>query len=212
MDGAHWGDLDGDGTDELIVGLNGGGGLHAVSAEGKTLWSVKSLANVWNQAVVPAAKGRPARIFATEAGGTVRVYDAQGKLLQTIRPLGKYCTQLAATAVDAAGAIQAVAVGDDAAIAFNETGQVAWSTPVSKNNGSWRGATFASGDLDGDGVKDWAFLEASGELVVASAAGERLAALPADKGLGAFAIVPGKDGPGLLVVLTAGVVRAYRFE
>ena len=212
VDGAHWGDLDGDGTDELIVGLNGVGGLHAVSAEGTTLWSVKSLANVWNQAVVPAAKGRPARIFATEAGGTVRVYDAQGKLLQTIRPLGKYCSQLAATAVDAAGAIQAVAAGEDTAIAFNETGQVAWSTPVTKNNGSWRSASFSSGDLDGDGVKDWAFLEASGELVVASVAGERLAALPADKGLGAFAVVPGKDGPGLLVVLTGGVVRAYRFE
>ena len=86
-------------------------------------------------------------------------------------------------------------MGEDTAIAFNETGQVAWSTPVPKNNGSWRSATFSSGDLDGDGVKDWAFLEASGELVIASAAGERLAALPADKGLGAFAIVPGKDGP-----------------
>jgi peroxiredoxin len=34
VNGAHWGDLDGDGNDEMMVGENGFGGLHAVSAEG----------------------------------------------------------------------------------------------------------------------------------------------------------------------------------
>ena len=47
---------------------------------------------------------------------------------------------------------------------------------------------------------------------VANGGGERLATLPAQRELGGFAIVPGKDGPGLLVVLAAGVVRAYRCE
>src|SRR6266853_353247 len=49
VNGAHW-DLDGDGTDELIVGMNGLGGLDAVSADGKKLSHV-ALANVWSQAV-----------------------------------------------------------------------------------------------------------------------------------------------------------------
>jgi peroxiredoxin len=40
VDGAHWGDLNGDGNDDLIAGMNGFGGLKAWSGEGKKLWSV----------------------------------------------------------------------------------------------------------------------------------------------------------------------------
>jgi hypothetical protein len=45
LDGAHWGDLKGDGNDEMVVGMNGFGGLKAFSGEGKTMWST-SLGNV----------------------------------------------------------------------------------------------------------------------------------------------------------------------
>ena len=88
------GDLRGDGTDELIVGMNGGGGLEAWSADGSKLWSA-NLGNVWNQAIVPATRDKPARVLATEAGGSVRVFDAKGNPTATLRPNGGYYTQMA---------------------------------------------------------------------------------------------------------------------
>ncbi len=211
IDGAHWGDLDGDGTDELIVGMNGFGGLHALSAEGKELWQAR-LGNVWNQAVVPAAATRSALVFATEASGSVRVFDGTGKPLRTLRPSGRYCAQLSAAVMDKAGTIQAIALGDGAAIAFDPNGQVAWSTPSVKNAGGWQNITFACGDIDGDGVRDWAFLVPAGDLVLASASGQKLASVPGQSGLNGFVIVPDGKGRGVLVTLRSGALQAYSFQ
>ena len=209
VDGAHWGDLNGDGTDELIVGMNGGGGLHAVDADGKTLWKA-SLGNVWNQAVVSARTNQPALVFATEAGGSVHVFDAKGQLLRTIRPQGKYCAQMSAAAVTDQGTIQAIAIGDGRTIAFDPTGEIAWSTSAIQDHGAWRTVSFAAGDLIGDGRRQWAFLEASGDLVIASAQGEKLCAIPDQKGISAFAIANRVRAGGLLVTLKSGAMQAYR--
>jgi peroxiredoxin len=210
VDGAHWGDLDGDGTDELIVGMNGGGGLHVVDADGKTRWKA-SLGNVWNQAVVSARTNQPALVFATEAGGSVHVFDAQGQLLRTIRPQGKYCAQMSAAAVTDQGTIQAIAIGGGRTIAFDPLGEIAWSTSAIQDHGAWRTVSFAVGDLTGDGRRQWAFLEASGDLVIASAQGEKLCAIPDQKGISAFAIANRSGTGGLLVTLRSGAMRAYRF-
>ncbi|MGA2603523.1 MAG: redoxin domain-containing protein [Verrucomicrobiia bacterium] len=210
VDGAHWGDLDGDGTDELIVGMNGGGGLHAVDADGKKLWKA-SLGNVWNQAVVSARTNQPALVFATEAGGSVQVFDAKGRLLRTVRPQGKYCAQMSAAAVTDQGTIQAIAIGDGRTIAFDPTGTIAWSTSAIKDNAAWRNVNFANGDLIGDGRREWAFLEASGDLVIASVLGEKLGTIPAQKGIESFAIANTPGAGGILVTLKSGAMQAYRF-
>ncbi len=213
IDGAHWGDLDGDGTDELIIGMNGGGGLHAVSPDGKLLWRDANIGNVWNQAVIPARTGQPAVIFATEAGGTVRVYDASGKLLRTLRPNNQYCAQMTAAVIDGDGTVQGIAVGDHARVlAFDPEGKLAWSTATLKGPGNWRSPTFAAGDVDGDGKMEWAFLEASGDLVCATANGEKLASLPAQKGIDGFVMASDAKRKGLLVTLTGGDLKAYGFE
>jgi len=212
VDGAHWGDLDGDGTDELIVGMNGAGGLHAVGADGKVLWKVSGIGNVWNQAVISARNGHPAMVFATEAGGSVKVYDAQGTLLRSIRPNGKYCAQMSAAIVDENGSVQAIATGDATTIAFDPLGAIAWSTTAIENHAGWRNASFASGDLRGDGRCEWAFLEPSGDLVVATAQGEKLCAIPNQKGIGSFVIAAAPRSKGVLVTLKSGTLQAYRFE
>ncbi|MCW5559720.1 MAG: DUF4190 domain-containing protein, partial [Verrucomicrobiae bacterium] len=90
VDGARWGDLDGDGSDELVVGMNGGAGLAVLSASGELRWSDTRIGNVWSQAVVPAQGVHPGRVFATEAGGTVRVYESSGKLLGGFELDGEY--------------------------------------------------------------------------------------------------------------------------
>jgi len=210
-DGAHWGDLDGDGTDEMIIGMNGFGGLQAVAADGKKMWRAAG-GNIWGQAVVPASKERGATIFASDASGSIRIFDGKGQPLRTVRPGKEYCTQVAAARIDREGSIQALALGQDKIIAFDSNGRVAWSTPVSQNSSSWANVTFASGDVNGDGFSEWVFLDPAGDLVLASTSGEKLGAVSGFSGVNGFAIVPEPSGRGQLVTLNGGRLRAFRFQ
>jgi hypothetical protein len=215
VDGAHWGDLDGDGVDEMIVGMNGLGGLEALSADGKKLWH-EGLANVWSQAVISADKTRPAQVFATEASGNVRVFDGQGKSLHVLHPNGAYCTLLAAGLAQHSGQVQVLASGQgsagEQAVAFDAGGQVAWSAPVKAGAGGWVQQHFACGDLAGDGSLDWAFLQPSGELALVTTEGLRIAALPGSSGIKEFVVVPDSSGRGVLVTLSGSAVQAYTFK
>ncbi len=76
-----------------------------------------------------------------------------------MQPLGKYYAQMTASLIDANDDIQVVAIGADGiVVAFNPAGQIDWTTS-SLNRSSWRTSNSACGDMDGDGRKDWAFLE-----------------------------------------------------
>ncbi len=208
VDGAHFGDLDGDNTDELIVGMNGSGGLHVVSCDGKQRWKVSNIGNVWNQAVVTGLAPENTLVFATEAGGTIRVYDSNGQTVRTLRPLGKYYAQMTASLIDANDDIQVVTIGADGTVAaFNPEGEIAWTT-CSLKQGSWRMTNFACGDMDGDGRKDWAFLEANGDLVIATSDGTKLAFLPDQKGIEGFSFCSGLNGCAL-VTMSKGEINSY---
>lgn len=208
IDGAHWGDLDGDGTDEMILGMNGFGGLHALSAEGKRLWRVRGIANVWNQAVIPAGK-QPAMVFATEAGGTIRVFDGEGKRVRTLHPLGDYYAGMTAAVMDAGHSVQLLAIGNGRVVVFDPTGTVAWHTPT---NANWVNQFCASGDLDGDGTAEWVFFDDADNLVIASIEGVRKATIENQSGVESFAIAQNSEGKGILVTLQSGTLTAYGFK
>jgi hypothetical protein len=215
VNGAHWGDLDGDGSDEMIVGMNGFGGLHAVSADGQLLWQYKTIGNVWNQAVISAAPGRPAVIFATEAGGSIRVFDATGTRLRTLRPDEQYCSQVAAAVIDSSNTVQIAAIGqghEGVVMGMNDQGAIAWKHPCPVDRGGWRDSSFASGDLDGDGRRDWAFLGDPGELVIVSALGEKIGSIAVGENMEGFVIVEPLGSRALLVTCGSGKVAAYGFE
>jgi hypothetical protein len=210
-DGAHWGDLDGDGNDEMIVGMNGFGGLVALSSDGKKIWSAK-LANVWNQAIVPATSNRPARVFATEAGGSVRVFDGAGRSLATLQPGGGYFAQMTAHAIDDKS-IQIIGINVNSTVAFDETGKVAWTTSAITTAGGWRSCYFAAGDLKGDGSMQWVFLDGAGDLVIATPAGQKIASISSQKSLQSFSVAPRVAGQsGLLITLDHGNVTAYALQ
>jgi len=118
---------------------------------------------------------------------------------------------MSAAAVTDQGTIQAIAIGDGRTIAFDPTGTIAWSTSAIKDNAAWRNVNFANGDLIGDGRREWAFLEASGDLVIASVLGEKLGTIPAQKGIESFAIANTPGAGGILVTLKSGAMQAYRF-
>jgi peroxiredoxin len=218
VDGAHWGDLDGDGNDEMVVGMNGFGGLHGVDEDGKQIWKVSGIGNVWNQAVIPASEGHAALVFATEAGGTVRVFDGAGNALRTIRPLDMYYSPIQALDIDGKGMVQVVGVGSALgssasekyyALGFDPFGSVQWQTPVDSNPGLWRSPQLACGDIDGDGVREWAFVRIPGELVVVSYKGDEIACLSVSGRPDRIAIVSLAQSKGILVLLQTGVLSAF---
>ena len=211
VNGAHWGDLDGDNNDEMIIGMNGSGGLHAISCDGKKRWKVSSIGNVWNQAVVAGRDPEHTLVFATEAGGTIQVYDGNGQRVRILRPFGKYHSKMAASLIDNNGNIQVTAIGSDGTVvAFDPMGQIAWTTSGLKQS-SWRASNFACGDIDRDGRKDWGFLEANGDLVIVTPDGIKLASLPGQKSIEGFSICSGLSG-GALVTMNKGKISLYSFK
>jgi hypothetical protein len=70
---------------------------------------------------------------------------------------------------------------------------------------------FACGDIDGDGIKEWAFPDAAGDLLLVTVHGERLATLTAGGSAESFLIVPAAEG-GRLVTLTGGKLKCYSFS
>lgn len=210
INGAHWVDLDGDGNDEMILGTNAGGGLHAVSEDGQMLWASHRIANVWNQAAVVTEMTGPL-VLATEAMGTVRIFDSVGEQLLALRPQKGYYSQMTATAIGA-DSIQILAITQEKVTAFNELGETFWQAPTSEPDGGWRGTSFSSGDLSGDGVPDWVFLNEEGDLSVATVRGERLATLDLDEQLVDHVVIPQRDGRGTLVTATHGTISGYRLH
>jgi hypothetical protein len=212
IDGAHWGDLKGDGTDGLIVGFGGGRGLEAWSAEGQKMWSA-DLGNVWNQAIVPATQDKPARVFATEAGGTVREFNAQGRPLHTLPPDNEHSYYDRMTAWRAPDKrIQIAAISANKLTVFDEIGKVLWMSTAIATYGAWCANSFAVGDIKDDGTKELAFVDGTGSLILATLNGQRVSTIPHAKGLTAFAIAspPGKSG--LLITMSNATVQAYAFQ
>ncbi len=212
VDGAHWGDLNGDGDDEMIVGMNGFGGLKAFSGDGKKLWSA-SLGNVWSQAIVPHATNGAALVLATDSSGAVNVFDATGQRLNALRPEGGYYTGMAAGMTES-NAVEILAFSGNAVAAFDLTGKVAWIT-TSTASGAASGSpqeTAMLGDMLGDGAKEWAFVDGSGDVLIATTGGKKVASVPLPGPIQGLAVAARPGQGAILVLLDGGVVKAYSFE
>jgi hypothetical protein len=78
LDDVWAGDLDGDDSDEVILGYNGGGGVHVLDANGRLRWKSTAIGNVWHVAVGDVlGQGRP-QVVTTSALGRVHVFDGDG--------------------------------------------------------------------------------------------------------------------------------------
>lgn len=211
---AHWGDINGDGNDEIIVGLNGWGGLLAFTIKGKPLWTVKKNGNVWSHAIIASHPDKQALVLATDASGHISTYAHNGQFIRTLGPKEEYFTRITASVVPSLDCIQIVAL-----VVHNQTfyevmaidfeGRIVWKTPVTP---MLINRIFACEDINGDGVGEWVFIEQANELVVVSHKGEKLASLAGQAELDDFLIVPRTDGHGMLVTLQSGTLNAYQFR
>jgi RNA polymerase sigma factor (sigma-70 family) len=72
-------DLQGDGSEEVIVGYNGGTGLHVLDARGKLLWKSTAIGNVWHVCAGDVLGEGKRQVVTTSAAGKVHLFDAAGK-------------------------------------------------------------------------------------------------------------------------------------
>ena len=219
VNGARWGDIDGDGTDELVVGYNGSGGLHMLDSTGQLIWSVSTFGNVWSQAIIPANSPGGPLVLATEAGGNVQVFDGAGNHMRTLNPINEYHATMDATVTGPGGGIQIIASSQVASdldvagvVAFDEMGTVAWTDRLLSMSAANRArpTVFSRGDLNGDGFVEWVYHNDSGTLVVREVGGTQLAQLADQSTIDAHAIATA-TGAGLLLTLESGVLTAYSF-
>jgi len=72
-------DLNGDGTDEVLVGYNGGTGLHVLDGEGRLLWKSTAIGNVWHVCAGNVWGEKTSQVVAASAAGGVHVFGSDGK-------------------------------------------------------------------------------------------------------------------------------------
>jgi hypothetical protein len=71
-------DLDGDGSDEVVVGYNGGTGLHVLSSQGKLIWKSTTIGNVWHVSAGDVRGNGKTQVVSTSALGKVHIFSDDG--------------------------------------------------------------------------------------------------------------------------------------
>jgi hypothetical protein len=72
-------DLDGDGVDEILLGLNGAGGISAMRIDGTRLWSNTTIGNVSSVHAGDLVGDAGLEIAAVHAGSDVRIFNGAGE-------------------------------------------------------------------------------------------------------------------------------------
>ena len=77
-------DVNGDGSDEVIIGHNGETGLHVLDGMGQLLWKSTAIGNVWHVCAGDVlGVGKP-QVVTTSAEGAVHVFDGDGKQIKDL--------------------------------------------------------------------------------------------------------------------------------
>jgi hypothetical protein len=77
-------DLNGDGSDNVIVGYNGNAGLHVLDGNGKLLWKSTGIGNVWHVCAGDVLGEGKSQVVTTSVLGKVHVFDRGGKQIKEL--------------------------------------------------------------------------------------------------------------------------------
>lgn len=210
-------DLDADGQPELIVAYYGVVGVQCVDFSGSRRWSVRSLENVFNMALIGKdANGRGAVLCANQLGAPVPI-DAQGQAGRPVSVPGRFFRLVAAHDLDGDGqpelcGLAVTRAGDDTAVGFNMRGEELWSYPLPL--GVHRNAALepvTAGNLLGDETAQWVLAGADGTVHILSHRGELIDHFALGAAPSGLAVLSG-DEKGVLLVALEDRVEAWQLS
>jgi hypothetical protein len=145
-DGVDWvavGDLTGTSSGEVLVGTNGGSGLHLLNARGRRTWVNKAFGNCWNVALARDAEG--ARwALSTSSRGDIHFLDGAGKERWTIfgAQLQAYYAVLAVADLNGDGADEILALNSKLDV-YGPDRRLLWQQPLGRKDPAWAWRRFA---------------------------------------------------------------------
>jgi hypothetical protein len=201
-------DLDGDKTDEIVVGYNARGGVQVLDGQGRLRWKSTVIGNVWKVAAGDVlGRGTP-QVVTTSAAGTIHIFNgADGADHAEIAPPRLYADVVRVKRLDpgdAAATILAAGINQDtgasAAIALSGSGAVKWRVAFA---GKVHTAAVASS-------RPWLALGTrEGEVLVVDAARGDVIGLVSGQ---ERAEVGWAVDPPLLLVATGKALNAFRVD
>ena len=199
-------DLNGDGLDEVIIGYNGGTGLHVLDSKGKLLWKNTDLGNVWHVTAGNVDGDALPEVISTSAEGEVHIFDGTGKHLRDLDPgiYGNMVRTCPSGGDDKAFDLIVVGgKGDDKEelVALDSEGNKRWSLAVATNVASAAGCR----------TKPWiAAAVADGTVhIIDATSGTEIAHAAAQGKQAEVAWLTPAEGDPLVVVATGRELNAY---
>jgi hypothetical protein len=127
-------DLDQDGSDEVIVGYNGGTGLHVLKGDGALIWKNTDLGNVWHVCAGDLDGDGRNEVITTSAQGVLHVFAAGGVHIKDL-PVPLYANMVRTATIDGAGKPALALAGGSSdsgelLVCVDVDGKVRWKTPL----------------------------------------------------------------------------------
>ena len=206
-------DLDGDGNDEVIIGFNGGTGVHVLNSKGTAVWTSTAIGNVWHVAGGDLRGNGKAQVVTTSGLGQIHIFADDGASRRDIAPgfyadvvrVGKMSERDATATMVAVG--RASAGGNTLSLAaFAPDGTKKWGANlVSSSDAFVNAATLST-------TRPWVAVSLkSGQVFVLDATNGSVVASADGQGSAELAWLQEKNGGApLLIVSSPTGVRAFR--
>lgn len=213
---AQLGDLDGDGTPELLVGYWGVVGVQAASLEGQRIWSNRKLENVSRLAVIDAEASGKKIVLAVNGRDAIMPISATGESEQPISVPGTALYAVVAAELNGTPplelcALSSTELGALTAIGLAGDGKVQWEYPLPKGIQGQPVELVAPVSLPGsDGTPQgaWVFAGVDGTLHFLAADGTVIDKFACGEQLSGVATVT-IDGKIHLLVATPQSITAW---
>ncbi len=223
--GVQLADLTGDGTQNLYVGYWGDVGLQGVSLDGNRLWRERTL-----QFALPCTTTDPdadgkRKLLCTHSRGTIVAFGAEGKpqgeIVVPNRFVGVlYGADLKGDNKNSYCALAITPDGTNEAVGISLDGQQLWNYALPSGVSGRPVETVTTGDVAGDGSKQWLLAGADGSVHILAADGKPLDKFNTGSGLTGLAAANFGDKHVLLIASLLekpdgdkkGVLEAWQVE